>query len=264
MKVYDQHVHSHHSFDSEEDISKYLDKALELGLEYFVLTDHLDLNYLDRGYDLSFDLKAEDKELSKLQSKYPNIKILRGIEIGYKTNQLNRINKVIKENDFDVINFSLHESDLIDYYYPKPFIERGIKETLKLYFLREYEAVRDFNDFDVFCHLDYGFKSAYLLDNSIRISDYEEDLVKIMKELIKKDKAMEINTKVQSVFPMEHTEYLLKLYKSLGGVHLTLSSDAHELRRFCDGFDKYIPLIKKCGFDHLTYIVKRKKYQIEL
>ena len=85
-----------------------------------------------------------------------------------------------------------------------------------------------------------------------------------MKELIKKDKAMEINTKVQSVLPMEHTEYLLKLYKSLGGIHITLSSDAHELRRFCDGFDKYIPVIKKCGFDHLTYIVKRKKYQIEL
>lgn len=259
-KIHDQHVHSYYSFDSKQPIKEYLDKATKLGLDYFVLTDHCDLNYLDKGKDIFFDIKKQHQELDELQKQYPNIKILKGIEIGYKPSEMDRINNIIEDNHFDLINFSLHESDGIDYYFEKEFFKHGLKETLSLYFQRELEAVENFHDYDVFCHLDYGFKTAYLADNKVRIEDYEEILTKIMKVLIKEDKALEINTKVQSILPIEHTQYLLRLYKKLGGKYLTISSDAHEISRFREGFDKYIKLIKSEGFNHLTYIVNRNKY----
>ena len=44
----------------------------------------------------------------------------------------------------------MHESDGIDYYYKDEFINRGIDETIKIYFQRELEAVKDFDNFDVF------------------------------------------------------------------------------------------------------------------
>ena len=264
MRIHDQHVHSYYSFDCEESIEAYLDKATKLGLSYFVLTDHCDFNYLDEDKDLFFDIKKQDKELNELQLKYPNIKILRGIETGYKPNALDRLKELIDNNRFDVINLSLHESDGIDYFLKEEFKKLGIDKTLSIYFQRQVEMARDYDNYDVLCHLDYGFKTAYLIDNTLKIEKYEGYISKIMEEVIKKDKALELNLKVQEVLPTEHTEYILNLYKRLGGEHLTMSSDAHEVARFCKGFDKYIEIIKKAGFTHLTYFINRKKYSFPI
>ena len=264
MIIHDQHVHSYYSFDSDQRIEEYLDKAIELGLDYFVLTDHCDLNYLDKGEDLFFDVEKQKEELEKLQSKYPNIKILRGIEIGYKPNRLHQINEIIKNNHFDLVNLSLHESDNIDYYYHKELEKLGVDETLTLYFQRQLEMVKDYDDFDVLCHIDYGFKTAYLGDHSLSIQKYESLIIGIMKELIKKNKALEINIKVEEVLPREHTVYLLNLYKKLGGKYLTLSSDAHEIGHFRHDFDIYIKLIKSCGFNELTYFINREKHLLKI
>lgn len=264
MRIHDQHVHSYYSFDSEQPIKEYLDKAKELSLSYFVLTDHCDLNYLDKGKDIFFDINSQDKELNGLQLLYPNIKILRGIEIGYKPSEIERIETLIKENNFDVINFSLHESDGIDYFFKEEFEKLGIEKTLALYFQRQVEMVKSFHDYDVFCHLDYGFKTAYLMDNSLNIKKYEPYLIEIMREVIKHKKTLELNLKVQELVPLQHTEYILKLYKDLGGEDLTMSSDAHEVDRFCKGFDYYINIIKKAGFTHLIYFINRKKHKLAI
>lgn len=264
MILHDQHVHSYYSFDSEQPIEEYLIEADKIGVSYFVLTDHLDLNYLDKGEDISFDIQKQNVELLDWQKKYPHIKILRGIEIGYKPSEINRIKEIIKNNHFDVINFSLHESDGIDYFFKDEFVKRGIDEVLKIYFQRELEAVQHYNDYDVFCHLDYGFKTAYLIDSSINIKKYEDMLIKIMQEVIKHNKTLELNVKVQELISKEHTLYILNLYKKLGGKYLTLSSDAHEIKRFRQSFDYYMSLIKQCGFDSLCYFVDRKRKEFVL
>lgn len=264
MKIHDQHVHSYYSFDSKQSIKEYLDKASELGLDYFVLTDHCDLNYLDQNKDIFFDVDKQHQELDELQTKYPNIKILHGIEVGYKPSELGRINEIIKGHHFDLINLSLHESDEIDYYYLKDFMRYGVDKTLEIYFKRQLDAVRSFDVFDVLCHLDYGFKTAYLGDNSLSLDKYEDYVMEIMKELIKKNKVLEINIKVQSVLPIEHTKYLLNLYKSLGGKYLSISSDAHNVNAFREGFDKYIAIVKECGFNQLTYFINREKHFLSI
>lgn len=264
MIIHDQHVHSYYSFDSEQNIEEYLNKAKQIGLSYFVLTDHCDLNYLDKGKDLFFSLEKQIDELTLLQKKFKDIKLLHGIEIGYKPTEIGRINKILLSHSFDLVNFSLHEADQIDYYFPEEFKKCGIENTLRHYFDKELDAITNFDNFDVLCHLDYAFKTAYLADNNLKISDYEEQLSKIMKVIIQKEKALEINVKVQSVLPIEHTAYILNLYKQLGGNYLTLSSDAHTLIDFRRDFDKYITLIKKCGFTHLTYFIKRYKYLLKL
>ena len=264
MKIHDQHVHSYYSFDSKQRIEEYLDKATSIGLDYFVLTDHCDLNFLNRGKDIFFDVQKQQKELEELQKKYPNIKILRGIEIGYKPNALNRIESIIKDNHFDLINLSLHESDEIDYYYYEEFKKHDINKTLRLYFSRQLEMVQNYDDYDVLCHVDYGFKSAYLGDNSLDISKYENIISRIFKEIIRKEKALEINVKVQEVLPVEHTKYLLNLYKKLGGTYLTISTDSHSSEKYYKNIDKYIALAKESGFTHLTYFIDRKKHLLAI
>lgn len=264
MRLFDQHVHSYYSFDSKQAIEAYLDKANLLGLDYFVLTDHCDLNFLDKNKDIFFDIDKQHQELEELQKRYPKIKILLGIEIGYKPSEIERIEDVINNHHFDLINFSLHESDGIDYYSYEDFLKFGVNETLDIYFSREIEAIDSFDDYDVFCHLDYGFKTAYLKDRSLSLRQYEAQLIEIMKRIIKKGKALEINTKVEKSFPIEYTLYILSLYKKLGGKYLTLSSDAHDVSRYYESFDKYIKLIKQAGFTHLTYFINRKKHLLKI
>ncbi|MGI6713960.1 MAG: histidinol-phosphatase HisJ family protein [Bacilli bacterium] len=259
MKIHDQHVHSHYSFDSKQEIEVYLQLAFARGLKYFILTDHLDLNFLNRGQDLKFDLEKQRIELHKLQKKYESLHLLQGIEIGYKPSELKRINEIINNHNLDLINLSLHEVDGIDFFSQEDFIQLGRERTLKIYFQKSLEMVQNFDDFDVLCHLGYAFKTAYSLDNSLRIEDYETIISQIMKTLIAKDKSLEVNTKVAESLPPSYTVYILRLYKSLGGVNLTLSSDAHCVERYGDRFDKYERIIKECGFDRLVYYVARQK-----
>lgn len=263
MKIFDQHVHSYYSYDSNQSIKEYLDKAKELGLSYFILTDHCDFSFQDKE-DNAFDVIKRKEELEELQKDYSEIKILNGIEIGYKKKDQKRIEELIKSSNFDLVNLSIHDLNDVDFYIIDFFKERGIKKVLTDYFDALLDMVKNFDDFDVLCHIDFGFKSGYLCDNSISIKEYEDYLIKIMNIIIKKDKALEINTKVQEYLPIEHTRYLLDLYKRLGGKNITIASDAHKVERFYSGIDKYIKLIKEAGFDHLNYFIKRNRYNLSI
>ena len=264
MKLHDQHVHSHFSFDSEQSIEDYLIYSEKYEIEYFVLTDHYDFNHINTNKDLIFNISKQEEELNRLHIKYPMVKILKGIEMGYKPSELERINSVLEKNNWDIVNLSLHELDDIDYYYPDAFNKYGLVPTLFQYFLEQYKMVTNFDNFDVLCHVDYGFKTAYQIDQTIDIKQYEDIVKKIMEVLINKGKALEINTRVQETLPIEHTKYLLKLYKDLGGEYLTISSDAHDISRFMKSFEKYIPIIKEAGFTYLTYFINREKYKCNI
>ena len=140
----------------------------------------------------------------------------------------------------------------------------GIENVLNTYFDNILEALESGIDFDVLSHVDFGFKSAYLIDNSIKISLYEDKLINIFKRLIELDKTLEINIKVQSFINDEHTKYILRLYKKVGGKNLTLSSDAHSIERFYKNFEHYIGIIKDEGFDHLNYFINRTRFDLRI
>ena len=121
------------------------------------------------------------------------------------------------------------------------------------------------DDFDVLSHFDYGFKTAYLIDSNLRVSEFESYLNKIFGLLISKKKALEINIKVQeTINDVEHVKYFLNLYKSLGGERITISSDAHSADAYLKHFDKYAGLAKECGFTEVCYFVKRREYRYKI
>ena len=98
-----------------------------------------------------------------------------------------------------------------------------------------------------------------------KLSIYEDKIKKVLNNLIKNDKTLELNTKVQqAIGDIEHTKYLLKLYKSLGGVNLTISSDSHSCERYLSGVEYYQQIARECGFDHLVYFVNRKRYNYQI
>lgn len=265
--LHDQHIHSSFSSDSKQELSFYIDKAIELGCKYYITTDHLDFNICNSHIDWVADYKEQRKYLDFLKkTKYKDndIELLLGIEVGYKAKDnldyQKRINKILKDNDFDLINLSVHDYKDVDFYFYDNYEKYGLDEIMKIYFNMELDAINEM-DFDCLCHIDYAFKTIKMNNNDVKIDKYEDYLIRIFKSLIEKDKALEINTKVQeAINDDEHVRYLLRLYKKCGGKLLTLSSDAHELKRYESNFDYYKQIIKEEGFDYLCYFVKRKRY----
>lgn len=263
MKLHDQHVHTIYSADSMASLEEYYLKAQHLGCQYFVTTEHVDLDIAGKGVDWLADFSALKKHLEKIAIPYGPIPLL-GIELGYRKDLILRFQKIFEDNQFDIINLSVHDSGNSDYYYIDGFIEKGIKNTLRYYYQQMFEAIQNFDNFNVLSHINYGYKTVYKFDHNYDFFSDIDIIEKILLSLIKKEKALEINTKVADDLPIEHTINLLKLYKRLGGTKLTISSDAHEVSRYLESFDKYLKIIKEIGFKYLCYYVAKKEKHFEI
>lgn len=263
MVLHDQHVHSSFSGDSKANLNEYYQIAKNLGCSYFVTTEHLDYDITMLKCDWIVDVKALKAELNQIEVQ-DGPKTLLGIEVGYRRDYLEQIKQILNSEKFDLINLSIHDSGQIEYYFVDGFKQIGIKETMQIYYQQMLDAVNNFDCFDVLSHLDYGFKTAYKIDPTYDFFSDGEVIKQILTIIIKKGKALEINTKVQKDLPNSHLLNFLKLYQLLGGTRLTLSSDAHQTCRYLDGFEKYKAIIKQAGFKFLCYFVARKEYHFDI
>ena len=268
MKYFDQHLHTEFSFDSKENVENYIAAAIERGAEYLVTTEHLEYDWKGdgsaEGKDLIPDFAAQKRLYERLSEKYPSITLMQGVEIGYQRKCRAEIKKVLAENDFDLINMSVHDYKGTDLYF-YDFEHDDPNEVLEYNFGRIVEAAASDIDYDVICHVDYAFRAAYEKNKNLKIDLYADFLKKIFRIVIDRDKALEINTKVQQRIGDEaHTRKLLSLYKESGGRALTLSDDAHRISNFMAEPEKYAAIIKECGFDTLRFYIRRKPYDVKI
>lgn len=259
---YDQHIHSSYSRDSKEDLESYYQIALEKGIKYVVTCEHFDPFTTVDGTTWEADYDDLLLKQKQLKIKYPFITPLLGIELGYRKDHLEFMKEKVSKYDFDIIQLSVHDNGQYDYYFPKYYNQDDPLQNVNEYFDVMIEAINTWDNYDVLSHIDYCFKIAKMVKDDIKISSLEEKIKIIFNKIIKDNKAFEINTKVQeSINDDEHVKYLLNLYKSLGGTRVTLSSDAHVINRYMSSFPKYLKIIKECGFDELSYYIKRREYK---
>ena len=76
----------------------------------------------------------------------------------------------------------------------------------------------------------------------------------ILKLLIEKGKGIEINTGGYKAGLSEPNPChdVLRRYKELGGEIITLGSDAHAVRRLCEGFEQTRQLLLSSGMKYLA------------
>lgn len=267
-KLHDQHLHTKYSLDSKEDIERYYKLANAIGCSYFVTTEHIEFESVYNNQDWTVDFESLKNDLKTLENKYQGTKSLLGVELGYRKDHLDRMNELVKSQSFDLINMSIHDNGVYDYYMKKDYQSIGIEKMLDIYFNNAIDGVKTFKDYDVLSHIDYGFKTAYTLDNTLKVESYEHYLKEIFKQIVKDDKVLEINYKVQkTINDINHLKTLLNIYKKCDGTKLTLSSDSHFYEQLDDYYneqDDFIKIIKECGFNELYYFVNRKQHKFEI
>lgn len=229
--MFDYHLHTEVSFDSEEQPQNMINAAERLGLKEICFTDHYDFNdvYKDRQ-----DIFALDQyRLAYDDLKSDTVKIRRGVEFGITEWNMPQLKSLTNGYAFDFVLGSVHYAGGTDPYFQEFWNNITVPEAFQKYLLKTLECVKAHSDFDVLGHLNYVCKSQFNpLRKSFSYNDYSDICDEIMKVLVSKGKGMEINTSgVDRVGDFLPSIDFIKRFKELGGEIITVGSDAHDACR---------------------------------
>ena len=258
---FDHHLHTSFSPDADPQASmeRYIERAQELGIAGFVLTDHLDLDTPVILFQKTIDYRPYYKKFLQLK-KQSNIALRMGIEIGYQPHLHEALNDVLGKVPFDFVICSMHLTDQLDYYNGDFFIGKTQDEAYQRYFESVKEAVIAYDNYDVFGHLDYIIRYGDYAIKDYSIERYESIIKEILIIIIKKGKGIEINTSgLRYGLNTTHPKFeVIQWFKELGGTIITIGSDAHKVADLTKDFDVAFSLLKKAGFTSFTVFENRK------
>ena len=232
--MFDQHVHSNFSFDSNEELENYINVSNKNDI---VTTEHLDFaNPIINYEDSSINYLKYIEEIDSLNKKYSN-KFFSGIEIGYTPNSEKRIEDFLKDKNFNLKLLSIHQNGLYDYMcVNKKLI--SLEALIQEYFEQMIQALESSIEFNVLAHFEYGIRIV-----DISVTDFDslasKFLNKIIELIIKKEIAFEVNTKSMYKYKKENLySYMIEKYLKKGGKLFTLGSDAHNIKDYAYKFDE--------------------------
>ena len=262
----DQHVHTNASPDANRDatMTAYIEKAKKMGLPGVIFTDHVDMDTPVELFKTFPDYQTYSKNIKPLNT--PDFFVRMGVEIGYQPHIQEKIETFIQSHPFDFVICSIHLGDKLDFYNGDFFIGKTQQEAYQRYFELVLESVENFQDYEVFGHLDYIIRYGDFEDKAFDIDDYQPLIDTILSTIIKNGKGIEVNTSgIRYNLGVMHPNLaILKRYKALGGKIITLGSDAHKVDDFYSDFEHAIALILKAGFRYITEFKARQPYFIEL
>ena len=232
--MFDQHVHSNFSFDSNEALENYINVSNKNDI---VTTEHLDFaNPVINYEDSSINYLKYIEEIDSLNKKYSN-KFFSGIEIGYTPNSEKRIEDFLKDKNFNLKLLSIHQNGIYDYMcVNKKLI--SLEALIQEYFEQMIQALESSIEFNVLAHFEYGIR---IID--ISVADFDslasKFLNKIIELIVKKEIAFEVNTKSMYKYKKENLySYMIEKYLKKGGKLFTLGSDAHNIKDYAYKFDE--------------------------
>lgn len=229
--MFDFHLHSGVSFDSEESAEKIVAAAVKAGMKEICFTDHLDYEEVPTGIKVWFE--TEDYNAAYDQLHCEGLKIRKGFEFGMLPGNRDTFLKDLERRRFDFIIGSIHFADGIDIFYEEYWQNKTPEAAEITYFERILDCVKEHDSFDVLGHLTYIGK---VINNpnlrAIPMKEYQELTDEIFRNLIQKGKGIEVNTsgkdRCGAFLPDE--DYLRR-FKELGGEIVTVGSDAHTFDR---------------------------------
>ena len=254
---FDYHMHTNFSADCDYTMEEMCEAAIGKNLDEIAITDHHDIDYQDDSIQFNLDKEGYLKELEKCKEKFAGrLVIKKGIEMGLQPHILKESNDFLKD-DFDFIICSFHTAEKKDLYNGDFFEGKSQWDAYHKYLESILEVVQNFDNYNVLGHLDLVRRYDYydskpdLMDNDKAVEIIRE----ILKEVIRNDKGIEVNTAgyyIEEGNNPNPTVKVLELYKELGGRILTIGSDSHSPEQLAYKFPETFKMLKEVGFDKLT------------
>ncbi len=153
--------------------------------------------------------------------------------------------------NFERINTSSMSNSIISH-----IMRRTIEET---------EKVVDFGGFSTLGHITFFERYLRIGGIDFDIKPYLNDFERILKKLISKGIALEINTKGLRLENAAAPKYEIEsLYRELGGELITLGSDAHMADQVGSEIENTAAALRSLGFKSQCVVRDGRLTQIEL
>ncbi len=266
--IADCHNHSTQSPDGKNTVREMAQRAVELGIEHYTITDHLEIN---KFYDEEFLYEEPVRESSVLVPQVirefeGKLDMHYGVELGQPLHDMKLTERMLDSYDYEFIIGSCHMVKGWDDFYYLDYQKTDPYYLLGLYF-DEVLQMAEWGRFDVLGHLTYPLR--YIQGDfgiKIDMSRYENIIEEIFRTIVKNGMGIEINSsglrqKIGVTMPDEH---YVSLYKKCGGEIITVGSDAHRASDLGKGIRESISLAKKCGFDKIYYYKNRKPVGVNI
>ena len=272
--LFDNHNHCEFSFDGKRTTVEASSKAaVEKGLGGLCFADHCDifvpeqtLSISPRSKDL-VDVEAQQAEIDRVQDLFPQIKILKGIEIGMHPRCREQVKQIMAKHNFDQVIGSIHYIEDTDPFFGSYFEGKSWQEAYRCYLETIYNEMTAWGDFDIVGHYDYIVRYCDYEQVDILYKNFSDVFDEIFRYLIHNGKALEINTKSYQNYRGRQASLdlnVLKRYREMGGEIISFGSDSHDAHVVGTDFEKYAAIAKSAGFRWAAHYEKRQLIQLPL
>lgn len=267
--LWDCHMHSSFSADSETPMENMVQEAITHGLSGICFTEHLDPDYpeIPDPIDFSLDIPSYQARLLSLKETYRSqLDIRFGIELGLQPHLGEHFRKLLKETPFDFVIGSSHVVHGYDPYYPQYFQGRKESAAYMEYFESILENIACFSEMDVYGHIDYVVRYGPNQNREYSYGRYQDILDEILRRLISKNVGIELNTGGYHYGLGEPNPCtaIIRRYRQLGGELITIGADAHTPDKIAFSFEKAAEILLECGFRYYTVYRDRKPEFVRL
>lgn len=252
MKTSDLHTHTKYSCDSKALMEDYCERAIENEVHTICFTDHVDYNENDIGYRY-YDPEAYFRDFEVIRDRYKGrLELLSGIEFSEPHlygKELERLSKY----PYDFILGSIHMfyNDM----FPSEMVKRGFPaEICFMHYWDEVLKMVRYGGIDCVGHLD--FPKRYFKE----LVYEDEKLVEIIRCMLDNEIYPEVNTScfrngLEASMPDRD---ILSIYKALGGVYVTIGSDAHSAEELAADFPYARALIDSLGLKEVVFRQRKR------
>jgi len=266
---FDLHTHHERCGHAEGNIRRYIEAAIDAGLDVIGISDHSPYFYSEEDQAhpniamAKSEFPAYISEVLRLKEEYRGkIEVLLGIESDFFPEHAELYRKMYETVPFDYIIGSVHQSGGISIFnrnrWKKLNEEQKLREKEIYYDLIRQSA--ESGMFQILGHID-ALKAYYPALSQIRTKAVDETLKVIAENGI----AIEINTSGKNKqcggwYPADDILERALHY----GVEVTFGSDAHVPERVGDEWELVRKRLKEIGFQHWVFFRQRQKQVVPL
>jgi len=255
--IYDTHIHTSFSHDSQMDIEAVITKMDQLGMGV-ILTEHIDLNYPD---PLSFNLDVA--AYFKRYRQFRSARLLLGVEVGMGVEDVSVNRRLTENHPFDFVLGSIHVVDNADIYDEGANTIKTKKQLYDRYFDAMIECLKVYDFIDSLGHIDYISRYARYADREIYHEEFADRIDQIFRLLIENQICLEINTRrLGDRGAVESLKLIYKRYRDLGGQYVTIGSDAHIPGDIGKNFAAAFEIAEQCNLKPVWFKERRMEYAL--